>query len=397
MKSLATKPQQMKRSGIREILEIAVKTPGCIRLEVGEPNFPTPPHIIEAAAQAARDGYTKYALTAGIVPLREALLAKLRSFNGLDNIGMENILVTTGAAFALMDTFEAMLNPGDEVLVPDPGWPTYAVQVQLVGGVPVYYSAYVQDNFVPRIEEIERQITPHTKAIVLCNPSNPTGAVYPTEILKQIVTLATKHDLYVISDEVYEHLIFEGQPTTVAQFDPERVVGIYSFSKSYSMTGWRVGYAVAPQPLVGLMSRVIEPNMSCVAMPNQMAALAALVGPQDAIGTMRLAYQRRRDLVCDLLQQRGLYQYRPAGAFYIMVDISGAHQDSYDFAKAFLSEKKVSVAPGATFGPSSSNYVRVSLATAEADLLEGVTRLCDYLAENSANPTSQLAGVGTYS
>lgn len=384
MKSLAKNPQQMKRSGIREILEIAVRTPGCIRLEVGEPNFPTPAHICEAAAQAARDGFTKYALTAGIVPLREALLQKLRDFNGMQNIGLENIVVTNGGAFAIMDTFEAMVEAGDEVLVPDPGWPTYAVQLQFLGAVPVYYAATVENKFVPKIEDIEKQITPRTKAIVICNPSNPTGAVYPTETVKQIVELAARHDLYVVSDEVYEHLIFEGKPTTAALFDPERVIGVYSFSKSYSMTGWRVGYAVASQPLIGLMSRVIEPNFSCVAMPNQFAALQALTGPQDFIAEMRDSYQHRRDLVCDILKERGLYQYSPSGAFYIMVDISKANDtDSYDFCKDFLNAKKVSVAPGATFGPSAANYVRVSLATAEEDLVEGVTRLCDYIEERA--------------
>jgi aspartate aminotransferase/aminotransferase len=387
MKNFATKPQQMKRSGIREILEIAVRTPGCIRLEVGEPNFPTPPHIIEAAAQAARDGYTKYALTAGVLPLREALLQKLRTFNSMLDVAMENILVTTGASFALMAAFEALIDPGDEVLVPDPGWPTYSVQLQLIGGVPKVYPAYVENNFIPKIEDIEAQITERTKVLVLCNPSNPTGAVYPSETVREMLALATKYDLYVISDEVYEHLIFEGTPTTASLFDPERTIGIYSFSKSYSMTGWRVGYAVTAQPLLTLMSRVLEPNMSCVAMPNQMAAVAALTGPQDAINTMRSAYQHRRDLVCDLLKQRGLYQYSPAGAFYLMVDISSTKQDSYAFAKAFLNDKKVSVAPGGTFGPSSANYVRISLATAEADLVEGVTRLCDYVTANSLQTT----------
>jgi aspartate aminotransferase/aminotransferase len=286
-----------------------------------------------------------------------------------------------------MAAFEALIDPGDEVLVPDPGWPTYSVQLQLIGGVPKVYPAYVENNFVPKIEDIEAQITERTKALVLCNPSNPTGAVYPSETVREIVALATKYDLYVISDEVYEHLIFEGTPSTAALFDPERTIGIYSFSKSYSMTGWRVGYAVTAQPLLTLMSRVLEPNMSCVAMPNQMAAVAALTGPQDAITTMRSAYQHRRDLVCDLLKQRGLYQYSPAGAFYLMVDISSTKQDSYAFAKAFLNDKKVSVAPGATFGPSSATYVRVSLATAEADLVEGVTRLCDYVIANSLQAT----------
>lgn len=386
MKSLATKPQQMKRSGIREILDLAVRIPDCIRLEVGEPNFPTPSHIIEAAAQAARDGHTKYALTAGILPLREALVNKLRDFNGMRNIGIDNILVSTGAAFALMDTFEAMLEVGDEVLVPDPGWPTYGVQLQLLGAVPKFYPATIENNFVPKLEDIEAQITDRTKAIVLCNPSNPTGAVYPKQVVKQIVELAAKYDLYVLSDEVYEHLIFEGEPTTAAQFGPERVVGIYSFSKSYSMTGWRVGYAVAPQPLAQLMSRVTEPNYSCVAMPNQYAALAALTGPQTCIAEMRTAYQRRRDLVCDILRRHDLYRYNPAGAFYIMVDISRASQDSYEFAKSFLNEKKVSVAPGATFGPSSGSFVRVSLATAEENLIEGVNRLCDYINERSTKP-----------
>jgi aspartate aminotransferase/aminotransferase len=385
MKALAGKASQLKRSGIREILEIAVRTPGCIRLEVGEPNFPTPAHIVEAAGKAAQEGYTKYALGAGMVPLREALVEKLTNFNGLKNLSVDNVIVTPGSVFSLAAAMDSILEPGDEVLLPDPAWPVYESQVALSGGISKFYTCYPEDGFVPRLENIEKLITPRTKILVLCNPSNPTGAVYSREVVKQMVELAQKNDLYVLSDEVYEQLIFEGSPTTTASFDPERVVGIYSFSKTYSMTGWRVGYAVANPALIGVMARVAEPHISCTAMPNQMAALAALTGPQDCVDMMCQSYQKRRDLVCDILKERGLYQYSPHGAFYIMVDIARAGMDSYDFCKAFVAEKKVSVAPGATFGPSSGHLVRLSLATAEDELVEGVQRLCSFIEEKAAS------------
>ena len=383
MKALSARPQQMRRSGIREILELAVRIPDCIRLEVGEPNFPTPSHVIEAAHEAALQGHTRYTLSAGILPLREALVEKMRRFNGLTNVKLENIVVTPGSTYTLYNLFEVLLDPGDEVLLPDPGWPTYNTQVTLAGGNSVFYPLHAANGFQPVVADIEAQITPKTKAVIICNPSNPTGAVSTTEQIRDIVEMARRHDLYVISDEVYEQLIFEGTPTTAAQFDPERVIGIYSFSKTYSMTGWRIGYGVAPAPIAALMGRVSEPNVACAAEPNQWAALAALNGPQDVVETMRTAYQHRRDLVCDILREQGLLQYVPSGAFYIMIDISKANMDSYDFCKAFLQEKKVSCAPGATFGASASGMVRVSLATAEDQLVEGVSRLCDFIAERA--------------
>ncbi len=384
MKPLATRPQQMKRSGIREILEIAVRTPGCIRLEVGEPNFPTPLHIIEAAHQAALAGKTRYTLSAGIIPLREALVEKVKRFNGLD-IGLENVIVTPGSTYSLFNAFEVLLEPGDEVLVPDPGWPTYDTQVTLAGGTTARYPLYQENGFRPAVADIEKAITPQTKVLVICNPSNPTGAVSSEDEIREIIEMARRHDLYVISDEVYEELIFEGQPTTAARFDPERVISIYSFSKTYSMTGWRVGYAIAPTPIANWMARAVEPNVACASEPNQWGALAALTGPQEVVGEMRQAYQHRRDLVCGVLKEKGLLQYVPNGAFYIMIDVSQAQMDSYDFCKELLKVKQVACAPGATFGPSASGLVRVSLATAEDDLVEGVRRLCSFVEERAAS------------
>ncbi len=384
MKPLARRPQNIKRSGIREILEIAVRTPGCIRLEVGEPNFPTPPHIVEAAHRAALEGRTCYTLSAGIVPLREALVEKVRNFNGLADVKMENIVVTPGSTYALFNALEVLIEPGDEVLLPDPGWPTYDAQASLAGGTVVRYPLLAENGFLPVVADIEKVITPRSKVLVMCNPSNPTGAVCTSEQIQAIVELAQRHDLYIISDEVYEQLIFEGAPTTAARFDPERVIGIYSFSKTYSMTGWRIGYAVAPLPVANVMARICEPNVASPAEPNQWAALAALNGPQNVVEEMRRAYQHRRDLICEVLRQHGLLQYIPSGAFYIMVDVSRAGMDSYDFCKQLLQEKKVACAPGATFGPRAAGLVRVSLATAEDQLVEGVTRLCAFIEERAS-------------
>lgn len=365
----------MRGSGIRQIMNLALTMEGVQHVEVGEPDFPTPPHIVEAAHQAALDGYTRYTANAGLPSLREALSDKLRRFNGL-SVPPERITVSAGAVSGLMVSMAALVEAGDEVLLPDPGWPNCEMMVRTIGATPVRYHLDPARGFLPDPDAIAAQIGPRTKVILINSPSNPTGAVFPADTVKQLVRLAEKHDLWMISDEVYEQIVFEGEHVSPARFDRDgRVLSVYSFSKAYAMTGWRVGYVVTPPGVTEVVNKLQEPIISCASAVSQKAAEAALTGPQDCVGAMRLAYKRRRDLVVSLLREYDMFTYAPHGAFYAMVDISRVTDDTYDFARRLLLTQKVAVAPGETFGPSGRGFVRVALCAADETIERAVTAL----------------------
>ena len=235
---------------------------------------------------------------------------------------------------------------------------------------------------VPRAADIEPLTTERTRAIILNSPANPSGAITPVEVLHELLELARAHDLWVLSDEVYDEIWFDAPPTSLAPFDSDgRVLTFFSFSKTYAMTGWRVGYLVAPAPVVKPIVKTQEPITSCVNAPAQKAAVAAITGPQDCIEEMRAAYHTRRDLVMDLLDARGVPYVRPSGAFYLMADISSAGMSDVEFCRRLVVDKAVAVVPGTTFGPNSGAFARISLATATEPLVEGVGRLADAVAE----------------
>ena len=378
MKPLAQTATNMPGSGIREIVHLAMTMPDVIRLEVGEPNFPTPAHIIEAAYQAANNGFTKYGPSAGLHSLRELLAERVSRVNGYP-VTPAQVNVSVGGVQGMLAALSALLDPGDEVLIPDPAWPNYEMAILLREAVPVHYPLYIEQGFVPRPEDIEGLITDRTKLIIINSPSNPTGAVFPRETIEALVDLAQRHDLYLMSDEVYDELIFEGEHVSPALYDAERTIGIYAFSKTYAMTGWRVGYVVANEALSQIIMKIQEPMISCVASPVQKAAEAALTGPQDCIREMRDSYRERRDAVVELLKEEGYYVYTPRGAFYIMVDVSDAGVDSRQFALNLLETCRVAVAPGTAFGNLGDHFVRISLATEKDLLLEGVRRLCEFV------------------
>lgn len=378
MKALAKTAAVMPGSGIREIVHMALTMPDVIRLEVGEPNFPTPAHIVEAAHEAANGGFTKYGPSGGLHSLRELLAERVTRVNGYP-VQMAQVNVSVGGVQGILAAFSAVLDPGDEVLLPDPAWPNYEMAVLLREAVPVHYPLYIEQGFVPRPEDIEPLITGRTKLIILNSPSNPTGAVFPRETIEGLVALAQRHDLYLLSDEVYDELVFEGEHVSPALYDPERTIGIYAFSKTYAMTGWRVGYVVANETISKIITKIQEPMISCVASPVQKAAEAALTGPQDCIRQMRDSYRERRDAVVELLKDDGYYVYTPHGAFYIMVDVRDAGVDSRQFALNLLETSRVAVAPGTAFGHLGDHFVRISLATEKGLLLEGVHRLCEFV------------------
>ena len=382
--AIASGPAEAAHSGIREVVNLALVTPGCIRLEVGEPNFPTPGHIVDAAIEFARQGQVKYTATAGLLSLRERLAAKLGRVNGI-SAGVSNINASVGGVGGIAGAVAALVEPGDEVLVPDPAWPNYRLMLAWAHGVLVPYACPPSNEFLPDPREIERQITSRTKMIIVNSPCNPTGAVFPRPLLDELVDLAVRHNLYFLSDECYDEVILEGEHTSPASFCTDgRVISAFTFSKTYAMTGWRVGYVVANEKISDSITKVLESNSSCLPTICQKAAEAALDGPREPLQQMVKAYRERRDLCVGLLEEAGLLISRPRGAFYIMADVSRAGLDSREFAFDLVKSKKVAVAPGTAFGESARQAVRISLASSPEDLSQGIARMIERIEELSA-------------
>jgi len=294
---------------------------------------------------------------------------------------VEQVLVTEGAVQAIDAIMSAVVGPGDEVLVPDPAWPNYEMQATLLGARSVHYALRPEAGFQPDPAEIGRLITPRTRAIVLNSPNNPTGAVLPPETVQQIVALAVRHDILVISDEVYDEIIFDGAPANAARYAPDHVASVYSFSKTYAMTGWRVGYAVLPAWLAGAVSRVLETRISCVSSVTQAAALAAITGPQQVVAEMRNAYRARRDVAVEVLREAGVKVQTPAGAFYLMIPL--AHGADARRSALDLVPRGVALSPGTAFGTTARHHLRVSLATSEDGIRLGMARFIDWFDETA--------------
>jgi len=378
MKPLAQRAQNVPASGIRTVMELAARLPDVIHLEVGEPDVVTPEHIIQAAAAAARAGFTKYTPTGGLFSLREALAQKLRVRNDLQAT-VEQVVATPGSVFALAAAVLALIDPGDEALIPDPGWPNYVSMLKVAGATIVPYPLLRETGYQPDLAALAGLITPRTKLLVINTPGNPTGAVFPPETVRALVGLAARHDLYVIADEVYEEFVYEGEHAPAARFDRDgRVVSVFSFSKSYAMTGWRLGYALASHEIAGMMARLAEPFVSCPSSVSQKAGEAALAGLQDPVARMRESYRRRRDAVVEILQPEGLLAAVPRGAFYALVDLSRVSMDSLLLARQLLEEQRVATAPGETFGRLGAGLVRISFASERSLLEEGCRRIARF-------------------
>jgi aspartate aminotransferase len=365
----------LPRSGIRDVFERASLIPDVAHLEIGAPDFPTPGHIVEAAARAAADGFTRYTSAAGLPSLRALIAEKARTRNGIA-CGPENVSVAAGGCCALYAALLVLADPGDGVLIPDPGWAQYEIMVEALGCEVQRYPLLPELGFEPDLDELEAAITPRTRVVVVNSPGNPTGAVHDRETLERILDLAARHDLWVMSDEAYEDIVFEGEHVSPAALDGgERVVSVYTFSKSYAMTGWRVGYAVAPERIARGIAQAQEPLVACPSSVSQKAAEAALTGPQDLIAEMRETYRRRRDAACALLDGEGIPYVKPSGGFSLMVCLPGAGRDSDAFARTALEESRVAVVPGSAFGPGGEGMVRAALCVADDVLATGLTRL----------------------
>ena len=382
--ALSAALRDVPHSGIREIANLAADLPGAIRLEVGQPDFRTPDHIVAAAKRALDEGWHGYTPTAGLPSLRERLAGKLRRVNGID-VPARQVVCGVGGVGVISAAVAALVEPGDEVLLGDPSWSNYRLMLAVAHARPVRYPCPPALGFLPDLDRLEALVGPRTRLLIVNSPNNPTGRVYPPELLRRLGEIADRHGLWVIGDECYDQVVLDGCGTAApgmrAHADPDRVISCFTFSKTYAMTGWRLGYATGHPAVIDSMVKVIEASASGTTTVVQRAAEAALDGPQDCVREMVEAYRRRRDLVVDLLREAGLLTVAPEGAFYVMADVSASGLGSLELARRLLTERQVAVAPGSAFGAVAGGAVRVSLASSDGDLREGVGRLCELVTD----------------
>ncbi len=376
MPEIAAHVERMPGSGVRHILERALRQPGAIILAVGEPGELVREEVRAVAAQAWHAGDLRYAPNGGIPLLREAIRDKLTRENGLD-VDVEQIWVTVGATQALHMAMAVTLGRGDEVLVPDPGYTTFTMNAHLLQAMPVPYRLRPERAFQPDLAELEALITPQTRAVIVNTPSNPLGSTFDRPTLEAMMALAHRHDLWVISDEVYERFTWGAPHVSVHTLDQDgRVLSVFSTSKTYAMTGARVGWLVTPPGWRSTMLRVQESLVSCVDAPSQRAAAAAISGDQSDVARAADHYRDNLAAAMAQLDAQGLRYLPPTGAFYLWIDVSHASGgDVTAWCERFLEEAGVAVAPGRAFGASGEGWIRVCVASDRASLLEGLSRL----------------------
>ena len=376
--SIDAKFKEMKANGI-----------DVVGFGAGEPDFDTPQHIKDAAIAAIQNGFTKYTPAAGTLELRKAIADKFQRDNGLC-YEPKQIVVSNGAKHSLVNAFDAILNPGEEVIIPAPYWVSYPEMVKIADGVPKFIETKEENNFKFTPKQLLDAITPKTKALVLNSPSNPTGMIYTRDELKEIAKIAVEHNIYVVADEIYEKLVYEGEHVSIASFGEEikdLTITINGVSKSYAMTGWRIGYAAANPQIASIMANIQSHAASNPNSIAQKAAYAALTGPQDEVEKMRKVFQERRDyMVSRISKMEGVSCINPHGAFYLMMNIKkligktlhGTVIDGSDtFAQLCLEHAKLALVPGSGFG--AEGYLRWSYATSMENIKEGLDRLEQFL------------------
>lgn len=384
MKALNALALATPHSGIREIVNMVVGRHDVLRLEIGQPSFDPPPHVVDAAFAAASRGGSGYTASAGMLPLRELLADKLRVVNGI-HASPSEITVTVGAVGGISLALLALCAPGDEILVPDVAWPNYEMMAICLGLVARTYPCGRDQGYRPDLDALDPPPGARTKVVILNSPSNPAGVVFDRETVASVAEFADRHDLWLLSDDTYDQLIYDGDYVTPSTFVREqRVISAFSFSKTYAMPGWRVGYVVACDEVSAQIHKLMEPFVSCAPSISQHAAIAALSGPQECVTEMREAYRRRRDAALDVLRAAGRGAYVPAGAFYMLLDIRDTGMDSRSFALKLLEEESVAVAPGAAFGLAAEGSVRVCFAPDEAVVREGLERLVRFAKQQSS-------------
>jgi aminotransferase len=374
---LSQRVRAIKPSGIRKFFDIAATMSDVISLGVGEPDFVTPDHIRQAGISAIQRGDTHYTSNYGTLELREAIAEHLERLYGVRYDPAREILVTVGVSEAVDITMRALLDPGDEVAIPDPGYVAYEADVTLAGGTVVPVGTRVEDQFEVKADAIEAVLTPRTKVILLGNPNNPTGAVIARPELERIAELAERQDLYVLSDEVYSRLVYGEEHTCIAALAGmrERTILADGFSKAYAMTGWRVGYLCAPAQLLEAIVKVHQYAIMCAPTMSQAAALQALRHGEHDVQAMVASYDERRTLIVQGFNAIGLPCYEPHGAFYAFPSIARTGLGSDAFADQLLHEEHVAVVPGSAFGTGGEGFIRCTYCTAREQIEEAIIRI----------------------
>jgi aminotransferase len=378
---ISNRVQQVPPSGIRRFFDIATTMSDVISLGIGEPDFVTPEPILEAGVASLRGGHTHYTSNTGTIELRAAISRQLHKLYQVEYDPALEILITVGVSEAMYLALTAILNPGDEVIVPQPSFVAYTAEVTLAGGTPVPIATRVDNNFQVTAEEIEAAITRNTKALLIGYPNNPTGAVLERGTLEAIARVAQKHDILVISDEIYDRLVYGIEHVCFASLPGmwERTILLGGFSKAYAMTGWRLGYAAAPPELLGAMNKIHQYTIMSAPTTAQEAALTALAQGEEAVEEMRQRYDRRRRLIVDGLNSIGLKCFEPRGAFYAFPSVRGSGMDDAEFAERLLNEERVAVIPGRAFGIGGAGYVRCSYATAYDKIEKALERIANFV------------------
>jgi len=376
-KYLAQHVADLKPSGIRKFFDIVATMDDVISLGIGEPDFVTPAPILQAGIDALEHGETHYTSNAGILELREALAEHLNKLYDLDYNPLSELVVTVGVSEALYLALNAVIEPGDEVIIPTPCFVSYQSEVILAGGVPVELPSRVEDDFQLDPEKLDAAVTPKTKAILIGYPNNPTGAVATRQVLEDVGRVAEQHDLVVISDEIYDRLVYDFEHVSFASLPgmKSRTITLGGFSKDYAMTGWRVGYAAAPAGLLQGLLRIHQYTIMSAPTASQLAALAAIREGDGHVEEMRLEYNRRRELIVNGLNDLGMDTFEPRGAFYAFPSVKISGMDDETFAQKLLDEESVAVVPGSAFGAGGEGFVRCSYATAYEEIEEALHRM----------------------
>jgi aspartate aminotransferase len=370
-----------------------------IHLEIGEPDFETPANIRRAAAQALEQGYTHYGPPLGLPALREAIAADATKRKGF-TVSQEQVIVTPGAKPIMFFTLLALIEPGDEVIYPDPGFPIYESMTRFVGATPVPIRLREENQFRLDPDELRALVTPRTRLIIFNSPENPTGSLLTRADIEQIAAVAVEHDLTVLADEIYGRILYSGEHVSIAALPglADRTIVLDGFSKTYAMTGWRLGYAIAPASLVQPFSRLIINSVSCTSAHSQMAAVEALNGPQDAVDAMVAEFRTRRDLIVKGLNAiEGIRCLEPEGAFYVFPNVAGTGRSGEELAHLLLNEAGVSVLAGTAFGHSGVDHVRISYANSQEKISEALRRIEAVVAAVAEPPRASVPAAASRS
>ena len=378
---LSSRIQEVKPSGIRKFFDILEEMKDAVSLGIGEPDFVTPWHIRDAGIYSLERGHTKYTSNAGMLELRREIANYLRRRFDLEYDYTNQILVTVGGSEAIDLALRVLVNPGDEVIIPVPSFVCYGPLTEMAGGVPVYVELTAENGFRLTPEQLKAAITPRTKALVLPFPSNPTGGIMERRDLEAIAQVLEDNDIMVISDEIYAELTYGQRHVSPANLTQlyDRTVVVNGFSKSHAMTGWRMGYVCAPQPVVAAMTKLHQFGIMSAPTTSQYAAIEAMRSGDEDIAHMREEYDSRRRYLVENLNRIGLDCFEPKGAFYVFPCIRSSGLSSEEFCERFLREEKVAVIPGTAFGPGGEGYVRACYASSMRDLTESISRLDNFL------------------